>query len=66
MALRLGIGDAVTICKSVLDACKSGHLDSGKEVQTIVAEMEQMRGHLKSLEIRIGDEKTFAAAKPDV
>lgn len=65
MALRLGIGDVFTLCKGTVDICKAIH-DEPKEVQSTVASMKLMRAHLMELESKIGDEKSFAAARPDM
>jgi hypothetical protein len=65
MALRLGIGDVFTICKGAVDLCKAIH-DEPEEVQSVIAEMKLMRTHLKGLERQIGNEKSFAMARPDM
>lgn len=65
MALRLGVGDAFTVCKGAVDFCRTFH-DEPEEVRSIVAEMQLIRGHLKSLESQIGEEKSFVATRPDM
>jgi hypothetical protein len=65
MALRLGVGDVFTVCKGAVDFCRAIH-DEPEEVQSVIAEMKLIREHLKSLESQIGDEKSFATARPDM
>lgn len=65
MALRLGIGDVFTLCKGTVDICKTIH-DEPKEVQSAIAGMKLMRAHLRDLESQVGDEKSFATARPDM
>lgn len=65
MALRLGVSEAFTVCKGTVDFCTTFH-DEPAEVRLVVAEMTQIREHLKSLEKQIGDEKLFSAARPDM
>jgi hypothetical protein len=66
MALRLGIGDAFTICKGAVDFCSAVPRVHDEEVQSAVAEMIQMKAHLKALESRIGDEALFIKARPEL
>ena len=65
MALRLGVGDAFTICKGAVDLCRAIH-DEPAEVHSVIAEMKLMRTHLNALERKIGDEKAFAVSRPDM
>lgn len=68
MALKLGIGDALTLCKGAVDLCSAVPRvrDESKEVQSVVAEMKLMKAHLKSLETQVGDEKAFVKGRPDI
>lgn len=66
MALRLGVGDVLTVCKGAVDFCSRTVHDEPEGVQSVVAEMKLIREHLKELDSRIGDEKTFATAQPDM
>lgn len=48
-ALRLGVGDVFTVCKSVVDLCAKAtttNHEEMKDVRMLVAEMELMREHL--------------------
>ena len=65
MALRMGIGDVLTICKGAIDIAKAIH-EEPEELRSVVAEMKTMRAHLKGLESQMGDEKSFASARPDM
>ncbi|KAK0099701.1 hypothetical protein ONS95_013406 [Cadophora gregata] len=66
MALRMGVGDAFTLCKSAVDLCSRAIHEEHEGAHTIVTEMKQVRAHLKCLEEQIGDEKVFAKARPDI
>ncbi|KAG4442596.1 hypothetical protein IFR05_001926 [Cadophora sp. M221] len=66
MALRMGVGDVFTLCKGAVDLCSRAIHEEHEGTHTIVAEMKQVRAHLKSLESKIGDEKAFANARPDI
>jgi hypothetical protein len=68
MALKLGIGDAFTLCKGAVDFCNTVPRvrDESKEVQSVVAEMKLMKAHLKALETQIGDEQVFVKGRPDM
>lgn len=66
MALRMGVGDVFTLCKGAVDLCSRAIHEEHEGTHTVVAEMKQVRAHLKSLEAQIGDEKAFAKARPDM
>jgi len=66
MALRLGIGDVFTICKGAVDLCTAVPRVHDEEMRSTVAEMKLMKAHLKALENQVGDEHTFANARPDM
>ena len=68
MALKLGIGDAYTLCKGALDFCSTVPKvrDESKEVQSVVAEMKLIKAHLRSLEAQVGDEQAFVMGRPDM
>ncbi|KAH9221901.1 hypothetical protein DL95DRAFT_381680 [Leptodontidium sp. 2 PMI_412] len=66
MALRMGVGDVFTLCKGAVDLCSRAIHEEHEGTHTIVAEMKQVRAHLKSLETQIGDEKAFSNARPDI
>lgn len=55
-ALRLGVGDVFTICKSALDLCakaaSTNHEDL-KDIRVLAGEMEMMREHLHSIDNHI-------------
>jgi len=61
----MGVGDVFTVCKGAVDFCRTFH-DEHEEVQSVIAEMTLIRAHLKDLESRIGDEKSFVIARPDM
>lgn len=66
MALRMGVGDVFTLCKGAVDLCSRAIHEEHEGTHTVVAEMKQVRAHLKSLEAQIGDENVFAKARPDM
>jgi hypothetical protein len=66
MALRIGVGDAFTLCKGALDFCTSSTLHEDRELHSLVSEMALMRSNLKTLSCQVGDEKAFASSRPDM
>jgi len=66
MALRLGIGDTLTVCKGALDYCTRTLHDEPEEARILIADMCLMRTHLQSLSKQLGDEKSFVASRPDM
>ncbi|KAL2068304.1 hypothetical protein VTL71DRAFT_16402 [Oculimacula yallundae] len=66
MALRLGVGDIFTLCKSAVDVCSRAIHEEHEGTSTLVAEMKQIRTHLKTLETQIGDERAFVKARPEL
>jgi hypothetical protein len=66
MALRIGVGDAFTLCKGALDLCTSSTLHEDRELHSLVSEMALMRSNLKTLSSQVGDEKAFASSRPDM
>jgi hypothetical protein len=55
-ALRLGVGDVFTVCKSVVDLCAkattSSH-DDMRDLRMVVAEIQAMREHLDVIHARM-------------
>jgi hypothetical protein len=67
MALRLGIGDTLTLCKGAIDLCSRGlHEEKPEDARTMIADMCLMRSHLQCLSKQMGDEKDFASSRPDM
>lgn len=66
MALRLGIGDTLTLCKGAIDLCSRGFHDEPEDARTMIADMCLMRSHLQCLSKQMGDEKDFVASRPDM
>ena len=71
-ALRLGVGDVFTVCKSVLDLCAKAtttNHEEMKDVRILVAEMEMMREHLNTIQQNIASshcEKGKGGVEKDV
>ncbi|XMA12655.1 hypothetical protein WAI453_005446 [Rhynchosporium graminicola] len=66
MALRMGIGDVFTLCKSAGDVCSRAIHEEHEGTNTLITEMKQIRSHLKSLEVQIGDESAFKKSGPEM
>ena len=66
MALRLGIGDTLTLCKGAIDLCSRGLQDEPEDARIIVADMCLMRSHLQCLSRQMSDETDFVASRPDM
>ena len=66
MALRLGIGDTLTLCKGAIDYCSRTAHDEPEDARILIADMCLMRSHLQCLSKQMGDEKVFAASRPDM
>lgn len=66
MALRLGIGDTLTICKGAIDLCSRGLHEEPEDARTMIADMCLMRSHLQCLAKQLGDEKDFVKNRPDM
>lgn len=62
----MGVGDVFTLCKGAVDLCSRAIYEEHEGTHTIVTEMKQVRAHLKKLEAQVGDERTFAATRPDI
>lgn len=60
-ALRLGVGDVFTVCKSVVDLCAkvtTTNHEEMKDVRLLVAEMEMMREHLSAVQQNLSHNET--------
>jgi hypothetical protein len=66
MALRLGIGDTLTLCKGAIDLCSRGLHEEPEDARMMIADMCLMRSHLQCLSKQMGDEKDFVASRPDM
>ncbi len=66
MALRLGIGDTLTLCKGAIDLCSTRLHDEPEDSRRMIADMCLMRSHLQSLSKKMGDERDFVASRPDM
>ncbi len=66
-ALRLGIGDVLTVCKGAIDLGRTFHDEPHPEdVRSIVADMKMVKAHLKDLESKVGDETAFVKERNDM
>lgn len=55
-ALRLGVGDVFTVCKSVVDLCAKATTtshDEMRDMRIVVAEIQVMREHLDAIHAKM-------------